>query len=207
MSQANRYAFYFDSSFCSGCKACQVACKDKNNLEVGRLWRKVYEVTGGEWHQHGQIWIPDIFSYNVSLACNHCERPICLEVCPTGAIHKREDGIVLIKDTRCIGCGYCKWVCPYNAPQFDPGTGKMTKCNSCYDYIDIGKLPVCVAACPMRALEFGEYDKLAEKHTYIQGVYPLPENSLTNPSVLIKPHQDAGRACKQPARITNIEEL
>lgn len=72
-----QYAFYFDSSSCSGYKACQIACKDKHGLRVGILWRRVYEVTGGGWEQRGAAWIHDVFAYNVSLACNHCQRPIC----------------------------------------------------------------------------------------------------------------------------------
>jgi anaerobic dimethyl sulfoxide reductase subunit B (iron-sulfur subunit) len=69
-----QYAFYFDSSACSGCKACQVACKDKHNLEVGRLWRRVYEVSGGGWQRQGQAWTTSAFAYNLSLACNHCAK-------------------------------------------------------------------------------------------------------------------------------------
>ena len=67
-----RLAFYFDSSTCSGCKTCQMACKDKNDLPVGQLWRRVYEVTGGSWKKDGAAWQQDIFAYNLSLSCNIC---------------------------------------------------------------------------------------------------------------------------------------
>ncbi|MBI2407831.1 MAG: 4Fe-4S ferredoxin, partial [Gemmatimonadetes bacterium] len=99
--------FAFDASACSGCKACQAACKDKNQLPVGVLWRRVYEVTGGGWTRAGETWTSDVFAYHLSIACNHCERPICVEVCPTGAMHRRYDGIVAIDREKCVGCQYC----------------------------------------------------------------------------------------------------
>jgi anaerobic dimethyl sulfoxide reductase subunit B (iron-sulfur subunit) len=142
----SQYAFYFDSSSCSGCKACQVACKDRHDLKTGLLWRRVYEVTGGDWIRMGEAWQSRVFTYNISISCNHCEKPICAYVCPAGAISKREDGIVLINPDRCIGCRYCSWACPYDAPQYDARAGIMTKCDFCVEDLDIGLMPVCVAA-------------------------------------------------------------
>lgn len=204
---ANRYAFYFDSTSCSGCKACQIACKDKHNLEIGRIWRRVFEITGGSWIAHENSWQSNVFSYNVSISCNHCDRPICMEVCPTSAISKRSDGIVLIDQTNCVGCGYCQWACPYNAPQLDPASRKMTKCTLCFDYLDAGKPPACVAACPLRVLDFGEYTELREKYKTVEGIFPLPEHSLTEPSLIISPHKDSHRAYQEPAQISNLEEI
>ena len=102
-----QYAFYFDSSACSGCKACQVACKDNNSLPLSINWRQVVEVCGGGWAQVGSAWLSGVYAYNISMACNHCERPICMEVCPAKAIFKRPDGIVLIDEKKCLGCRYC----------------------------------------------------------------------------------------------------
>ncbi|NCP16392.1 dimethyl sulfoxide reductase subunit B, partial [bacterium] len=98
------YAFYFDSQFCTGCKACQIACKDKNNLPPGVLWRRVYEISGGGWERQGEAWTTDVFAYNLTLACNHCEHPVCAGVCPTQAYSKREDGLVLLDASKCLGC-------------------------------------------------------------------------------------------------------
>jgi anaerobic dimethyl sulfoxide reductase subunit B (iron-sulfur subunit) len=159
-----QYAFYFDSSSCSGCKACQVACKDRHGLRVGLLWRRVYEVTGGTWTRRGEAWISSVFAYHVSLACNHCEQPICAEVCPTGATAKRADGIVLIDPDKCIGCRYCSWACPYGAPQYDAEAGRMTKCTFCAEDLGAGLPPSCVAACPLRALDFGERTELEARY-------------------------------------------
>ncbi len=202
-----RLAFYFDSRNCSGCKTCQIACKDKNNLAMGSLWRKVYEVSGGEWIQKDKAWEPNIYAYNVSLSCNHCEDPICLKNCPTAAIVKRPDGIVTIDQDKCIGCKYCAWVCPYGAPQFDEEKGVMGKCDMCADYIDQGKNPTCVDSCPTRSLDFGEYEELSEKYKDVGNIYPLPDPEITKPSILIKPHKDAQMAKEMNPEVVNMEEI
>ena len=200
----SRLAFFFDSSACSGCKACQVACKDKNDLPVGQLWRRVYEVSGGGWQQSGATWINDVFAYNLSLSCNHCADPVCATNCPTKAIRQREDGIVLIDQDACIGCKYCAWACPYGAPQFNPDRGVMGKCDLCVDYVDQGKRPSCVEACPMRALDFGDHDELVAKHGESGHVHPLPQPSITRPSLVLRAHRQAGAA---DAAVVNVEEL
>lgn len=207
------YAFTFDASACSGCKACQVACKDKNNLPMGVLWRRVCEVSGGSWQQIGDAWVTDVFAYNLSIACNHCVHPKCAGVCPTDAYVQREDGIVYIDETKCIGCGYCNWACPYGVPQYNPLLGHMTKCNFCLDNIDAGQPPACVAACPMRVLDFVEVnsDQLpvgsdhlwkmpGEKHPF-----PLPKQSRTEPHLAIKPH--AGMSNALDKAVSNWEEV
>ena len=190
------YAFTFDASACSGCKACQVACKDKNNLPLGVLWRRVYEVSGGSWQEQGDAWKADVFAYNLTIACNHCVHPKCAGVCPTDAYVVRDDGIVYIDESKCIGCGYCAWACPYAAPQYNPEAGLMSKCNFCMDNIDAGLPPSCVAACPMRVLDVTEIrDQGIESSNLTlwqlpatSHPFPLPEYSRTEPHLEIKPH-------------------
>lgn len=184
-------AFYFDSSRCSGCKTCQVACKDKHNLHNAIRWRRVYEVTGGEWIQQNDIWISDIGAYNLSLACNHCQDPICMKSCPNKALYKTEEGIVLVDETKCMGCRYCEWACPYDALALDTEKGIMTKCTLCYDYLAEGKDPACVAACPMRVLEVGDLDDLLKKYGSHDNIYPLPPTHHTKPSLVINQHPSA----------------
>jgi anaerobic dimethyl sulfoxide reductase subunit B (iron-sulfur subunit) len=216
-----QYTFYFDSSACSGCKACQMACKDRHGLKVGLLWRRVYEVAGGGWTRRGEAWLSSVFAYHVSLACNHCQAPICAEVCPTRAITQRADGIVLLDPDRCVGCKYCSWACPYGAPQYDDEAGTMAKCTFCVEDLDAGLPPSCVAACPLRALDFGDRGDLEAKYgrtsvsppTRRDVVFPLPEPSLTEPALVMTPHQEADRATGDgghPAagvRIGNLEEV
>ena len=202
-----RYGFHVNSGSCTGCKACQIACKDKNNLPVGILWRRVVEVSGGEWVKRGEAWIDKTFTYYLSVACMHCRQPICVGVCPTKALYQREDGIVLIDAERCMGCHYCEWACPYGALQYDEIAGVMTKCNLCYDDVDQGKLPSCVSACQMRVLEFGEIDQLRSHYGMLGDVYPLPDTSLTEPSSTLTPHKDTHRTKSEFADIGNREEI
>ena len=176
-------AFYFDASSCTGCKSCQIACKDRNHLEVGLLWRRVYEIAGGGWQKQGVAWISTVYAYNLSISCNHCEQPICAEVCPAAAIQKRPDGIVYLDSDKCIGCRYCSWACPYSAPQYDERHGHMTKCNFCAEEIERGSLPACVAACPMRALDFGERAELEERYGPLPPVYPSSDKSTHRPII------------------------
>lgn len=200
-------AFWFDASACSGCKACQVACKDKHDLPVGLRWRRVYEVAGGGWTRRDGAWLHDVYAYNVSVACNHCERPICLEVCPASAITRRPDGLVLLDPDRCLGCRYCEWACPYGAPQYDPRRGRMTKCTFCVDELDRGGAPACVTACPQRALDFGDPEELEARHGASPAMYPLPDPALTRPASSVTPHPGAARAAEGGARVANREEV
>jgi anaerobic dimethyl sulfoxide reductase subunit B (iron-sulfur subunit) len=184
-----------------------VACKDRHGLRVGLLWRRVYEVAGGEWTRTGEAWTSSVFAYNMSLACNHCEDPICVEICPTRALTKRDDGVVLLDSERCVGCRYCSWACPYGAPQYDDQAGHMTKCSFCVEDLDAGRPPVCVAACPLRALDFGDRAELEEKYGAVGKVFPLPETHLTDPSLVVTPHKEAGRASDKSAEVANWEEV
>jgi anaerobic dimethyl sulfoxide reductase subunit B len=208
------YAFTFDASACTGCKACQVACKDKNNLPTGVLWRRVFEVSGGDWTPQGNAWENSVFAYNLSIGCNHCVHPKCAGVCPTDAYVQRADGVVYIDESKCMGCGYCAWACPYAVPQYNPELRHMTKCNFCFDEIDQGKPPACVAACPMRVLDFLEIGEqgIDSSETIplweVQGTehpFPLPEFSRTEPHLVIKVH--TGMVNGLGKAISNREEI
>ena len=154
---AKQYGFYLNLDRCVECHACEVACKSANNVELGVKWRKVTNVWTGKF--------PNVTSTSVSLACQHCGAPACMEVCPVGAITKRaEDGIVLVDQEKCIGCRMCAQACPFGAPQFGE-SGKMQKCNLCVDRLAEGKQPACVATCPADALQFGTMDELTEMVT------------------------------------------
>jgi anaerobic dimethyl sulfoxide reductase subunit B (iron-sulfur subunit) len=201
------YAFTFDASACSGCKACQIACKDRNDLGPGLLWRRVYEVAGGSWEKRGQAWVPSVVAYNISMACNHCQNPVCALACPVKAIGKRDDGIVLIETTRCIGCRYCEWACPYTAIRFNATSNTVSKCHFCYDALDRGEPPACVAACPGRALDFGDLDDLRKKYGNVRQTFPLPDPSQAEPALVIRPHRDAEKAAGRGADVANWEEV
>lgn len=179
-------AFYFNSELCTGCKACMIACIDKHNLNKGVLWRRVLEYSGGEWLPVGDAYEQNVFAYYVSLSCNHCENPACVAGCPTGAMFKSDDGTVLHIDDRCVVCRNCMTVCPYGAPQLDEDENMVVKCDSCKALRESGRNPVCVDACPMRALEFGDMDELRAAHGDAASELPLlPSPDLTHPNLLV----------------------
>jgi anaerobic dimethyl sulfoxide reductase subunit B len=205
------YAFHFDAASCSGCKACVAACADRHDLPAGLQWRRVFEVGGGGWTQRGAAWVNDVVAYSVSSACSHCERAICAEVCPTGALSRRADGLVLLDAQRCVGCRLCEWACPYGAPRYNAVSGCMTKCSGCAADVAAGRLPACVAACGLRALDFGEAAALQARHAgSVRAVPPMPDPSLTRPSLLLTPHASlqAGavdaRDAAAPARASGV---
>ena len=204
---ATQYAFYVNSQDCIGCKACQIACKDKNDLPVGVTWRRVVNRVSGEWIPSEGVLIPSgLASYYIPVSCFHCEEPICMEVCPTAAISKRDDGIVLIDADRCIGCRYCEWACPYGAPQFNEETKVMTKCDFCYDLQDQGLNPACVDACVMRCLDYGDLDELRAKYGNFNELEPLPTADITSPALVITPHKHAQRSGEGNGKILNLPE-
>jgi anaerobic dimethyl sulfoxide reductase subunit B (iron-sulfur subunit) len=146
----SQYAFVVNSDACSGCKTCQVACKDKNDLPIGLHWRKVYEVTSGDWRRQGDAWEATVAAYNLSTTCHHCLNPVCIPCCQADAIFKTETGIVLIDENRCRNCHACELACPYGAIRFNPVRNTTTKCDFCADLLDLGRPPTCVAGCPTR---------------------------------------------------------
>jgi len=149
--------FYFDGSRCVGCKACQIACKDLHDLQTaGPRTRRVSSYETGSYPNPGL--------FHTSISCNHCESPACVANCPTGAMFKSEDGTVQHDDEKCIGCKTCVNSCPYEAPQYDEVESLIVKCDSCKPLREAGISPVCVAACAMRALDFGEIDDLKGKY-------------------------------------------
>lgn len=202
---AKQLAFYIDLSTCVGCRACQVACKDKNNLSVDVTWRRVIDYGGGAWvvrPEFGGYPQPNnVYAYSLSKSCMHCENPACVQVCPTQAMHKRDDGIVLVNQDLCIGCRYCQWACPYGAPQFDEKKGVMTKCDFCQDLLAQGQNPVCVDSCPMRAIEYGELAELRAKYGTVNAVEPLPPASFTSPSLVVTPHPHSAPSGKGTGKI------
>jgi len=202
-----QYAFLVNSDACSGCKTCQVACKDGHDLPAGVHWRKVYEVTAGGWQKKEDAWISTVAAYNLSVACNHCMDPPCAPACSAQAIWKREDGIIFIDESRCNRCHKCEPECPYSAIRFDMVSNTVAKCDFCADYLDRGLPPACVAACPNRALDFGDYEQLARKYGNANQIFPLPSPLAARPALIIIPHRNAALIQNQNPQVANWEEL
>lgn len=173
-------AFYYDMSACIGCKTCEIACKDKNDLNVGPRFRRVYDIERGKY--------PNPRFTHISVGCNHCEDPKCVENCPTGSLYKREeDGLVLQHVEKCIGCRLCVWSCPYEAPQYIEEKGRIGKCDFCVELLENGENPACVDACVMRVLQYGDLEELQAKYGDVRDAEGYPSSLITKPSMIITP--------------------
>lgn len=203
-----QYAFAFDSTRCTGCKTCELACKDYKDLDQTVAYRKIYDYEGGEWTDNGDGTVTTTaFVYHVSMSCNHCDNPACVHVCPTGAMHKDADtGLVSVDAAKCIGCGYCHMACPYNAPKVDRAVGHSAKCDGCADRVAQGLEPICVGACPLRALSFGPVDEMAALGERAN-IAPLPESHYTDPNLYIKSNADAKPAGSKDGSVLNLLEV
>ena len=175
-----RFGFIYDQTKCIGCNTCQMACKDRHNLEMGLFFRRVETL---EYTVHGQAkWM------HYSGSCNHCKDAACVKACPTKAMDYQEDGTVGHNPQACIGCGACTWACPYHAPKISPRFGTAMKCDSCIDRRSQGLKPVCVDSCLTHCLDFRDLDELPpqEQKGLVSDLEILPSSSLTSPSLLIR---------------------
>ena len=172
-----QHGFFFTADNCIGCHACESACSEKNDNPAHLAFRSVGYVEGGSY--------PDYKRMNISMACNHCDDPVCLKGCPTRAYTKHaEYGAVLQDPDTCFGCGYCTWVCPYNAPQLDPVKGQVSKCNMCVDRLEVGLKPACVSACVGNALDFGVIENTPENREQCKTAIPgFPSPEITHPNI------------------------
>jgi len=127
-----------------------------NGIAPGAFWNKVQRI-GPNPKQEGDQF-PDVEMYYLPLGCQHCKKPECVEVCPTGASHKNEDGTVQVDKLRCIGCQFCVMACPYNVRHLNEEEGVVEKCTLCEQMINSGDLPECVRQCGGRARFFGDLD-------------------------------------------------
>ncbi len=161
--------FFTDSTLCIGCKACEVACKEWNEVPQAHApWSpSSYDQTGALGHS---TWRHVKFVERVrdgrpawdfsSDVCKHCERAGCLDACPTGSIVRTEFGGVYIQPDICNGCGYCVVACPFGVVDRRPDDGRAFKCTFCYDRQKAGLQPACATACPTESIQFGDLDEL-----------------------------------------------
>ena len=178
--------FYVDMTRCAGCGTCTYACKDRLDLgTIGVSPRRVNRYQVGTF--------PAVTGFATSVSCNHCENPACVANCPTGAMFKDSDGIVLHDDSVCIGCQTCVSACPYGAPQYVAEDNLVVKCDTCKALREAGEQPVCVEACAYRALEFGDMDELRKKHgsDLVSEIPAIASAEATGPNLLLKTREPA----------------
>jgi formate dehydrogenase iron-sulfur subunit len=171
-------AFLTDATICIGCKACEVACKEWNEVPAdGMIWSGLsYDNTQALGHstwrhvlflEQPQTAGPQLADTNdpfrwvfLSDVCKHCANSGCLEACPTGSIVRTEFGGVYVQPDICNGCGYCVVSCPFGVIDKRPDDGRAFKCTFCYDRQKVGRMPACATACPTQSIQFGPLEEL-----------------------------------------------
>jgi formate dehydrogenase iron-sulfur subunit len=173
ITPGKQYGFFTDTSVCIGCKACEVACKEWNQLpenedEIGFLGQSLDntgELNGSTWrHVKFLDNVPDETMAEgngkafllMSDVCKHCQHASCMDVCPTGAIIRTEFDTVFIQEDVCNGCRNCIAACPYDVIDIDEASNVARKCTLCYDRLQGGMEPACAKACPTDSIQFGE---------------------------------------------------
>lgn len=152
-----QYAIVTDLNRCVGCMACMVGCKVINNVPIGNYWNKILRI--GPYKRADYQKTNDVDMYYLCVQCQHCEHPKCVDVCPTGASMKMEDGTVQIDKSKCIGCQFCAMACPYGVRYLNEEERVVEKCTLCEQLTAQGGLPQCVSQCGGRARFFGDLDK------------------------------------------------
>jgi Fe-S-cluster-containing dehydrogenase component len=153
-----KYGFAINLKRCVGCRTCIVACKMENKVpaNVTRIevyngdGSTVYDTPTGTFPNFEYIWTP--------VPCQQCDNAPCVAACPVKATYQREDGIVVINNEMCIGCGACVPACPYNSRFMNENTGKADKCDMCAHRKEEGKQTMCELCCPARAIVTGDMD-------------------------------------------------
>lgn len=140
--KARRFKFEYEK--CLGCQACVLACKQQNNTQKSQGLRRLRAINPSR-HQ-------GLPAYHLSMACNHCKDPKCMEVCEAHAIEKRKDGPVVLHQSICNGCKMCVGACPYDAITYNHDNDKINKCNMCIETLGSQEVPFCVSSCPTGAL-------------------------------------------------------
>ena len=158
-----------DTSTCIGCKACEVACQEWNDLPPEETtqagtYQTMPDMTSNFWNliRFSEHETADRFHWLMRKdQCMHCTEPGCLIACPApGAIVQYSNGIVDFNQDNCIGCGYCMTGCPFNVPKLSEKTGRVYKCTMCADRVSVGLQPACIKACPTSCLQFGTKDEM-----------------------------------------------
>lgn len=152
-----QYAILTDLNRCVGCMACMVSCKVINGVPIGSYWNKMLRI--GPYKRKDYKTSNDVDMYYLNVQCQHCENPKCVEVCPTGASHKTDNGTIQVDKDKCIGCQFCVMACPYGVRYLNEEQGVVEKCTRCYQKTQEGELPACVISCGGRARWFGDMDK------------------------------------------------
>ncbi len=193
------YSYVIDLHKCIGCGSCVRACKMENDVPTGfyRTWVERYQKgregrakidspNGGLFgFPSSTAGVEGVFkAYFVPKMCNHCKNTPCVQVCPFGASYKTPDGLVLVDDKRCMGCGYCVQACPYASRYISPITHTADKCTWCYHRIYRGLDPACVHACPTNTRKFGD---MKNPYDPVRHIIDTERVGVLQPHLLTRP--------------------
>lgn len=183
--EGKRFGMLVDMRKCIGCQACTVSCSVENQPPIGQFRTSVlqYEV------EQPHISIPAVVS--LPRLCNHCDEPPCVPVCPVQATFQRTDGIVLVDNERCVGCGYCVQACPYDARFINHETQTADKCTFCEHRLEAGLLPACVESCVGGARVIGDLNDAHSEINQRMNAYKeahKDEIKVLKPGMKTKPH-------------------
>lgn len=195
----HRYAYLIDIGKCIGCGSCVRACAVENDVpeHFFRTWVERFEVS-----RTGEVEVdspdgarngfePKVSGKDVTKAffvpklCNHCTETPCVQLCPVGASYRTADGVVLVDEQRCIGCGYCVQACPYGSRFIHPHKHVASKCTFCYHRITKGMKPACVQACPVGARKFGDVMQPGDEVAEIIATQPV---RVLKPELMTRPN-------------------
>ncbi len=205
---STQYGFFIDSARCTGCKTCELACKDYKNLTPEVSFRRIYEYAGGDWQEDNGVWQQNVFAYYLSIACNHCEDPACTKVCPSGAMHKRDDGFVVVNEAVCIGCRYCHMGLPVRRPaavqrrqrSYDQ-VRRLSRARRRGEKADLRRI------LPAAGADSGRLPSCAPSATSWPQRRPLPSAHFTRPSIVIKPNANARPCGDTTGYLANPKEV
>ena len=185
---AKRYGLVIDIERCVGCQTCDIACRVENGMETVSGIRA--ETVGGDYPDTPAGKFPNLSMYFLPIACMHCDEPPCRDACPTDAIYKRPDGVVILDEEKCDGCQACLTVCPYEAMKYDEDANVVRKCNLCFERLDDGFEPFCATCCGVDAIFCGDLnDPNSEVSQLIsrRNAYQLKPEKGTGPAVYYCP--------------------
>ena len=188
---AKRYGLVIDLERCVGCQACDIACRVENGMETISGMR--VETIGGDYPDTPEGAFPDLSMYFLPVPCMHCDESVCMEACPTGAIFKRADGIVILGEGKCDGCQMCLSVCPYDALSYEPQRNVVRKCNLCYERLDDGFEPFCATCCGVSAIYYGDLEDPASMVSQLishRSAYQINPEKGTGPAVYYLPQNE-----------------
>lgn len=201
-----QYGFFIDSSRCTGCKTCELACKDFKDLGPEVSFRRIYEYAGGDWQEDNGVWHQNVFAYYLSISCNHCDDPHVQKSAPAAQCISVKMALWWLMKMFVSAAATATWLVRTARHSTMLKKGHMTKCDGCYSRVAEGNNPY--VSNPARCVrEFGPIEELRQKHGTLAAVAPLPRAHFTKPNIVIKPNANSRPTGDTTGYLANPEEV